>query len=85
MKILVIFHNPRGHNCHIIMQEIAAVVKNDTYKNKIGEEMQMNINAIPNNMEKYIAFLLGDHLAFIDSFQFMIWSLEKLVSNLSRE
>ena len=42
----------------------------------------MNINAIPNNMEKYMAFILGNHLTFIDSFQFMSSSLDKLVSNL---
>ena len=42
----------------------------------------MNINAIPNNMEKYMAFMLVNHLTFIDSFQFMSSSLDKLVSNL---
>ena len=42
----------------------------------------MNINAIPNNMEKYMAFMLGNHLTFIDSFQFMSSSLDKLVSSL---
>ena len=31
---------------------------------------------------KYMAFMLGNHLTFIDSFQFMSSSLEKLVSNL---
>ena len=41
----------------------------------------MNINAIPNNMEKYMAFMLGNHLNFIDSFQFMSSSLDRLVSN----
>ena len=45
----------------------------------------MNINAIPNNMEKYMAFMLGNHLTFLDSFQFMSSSLEKLVNNLSKE
>ena len=45
----------------------------------------MNINAIPNNMEKYMAFMLGNHLTFIDSFQFMSSSLEKLVCNLMKE
>ena len=45
----------------------------------------MNINAIPNNMEKYMAFMLGNHLTFIDSFQFMSSSLDKLVSNLPVE
>ena len=45
----------------------------------------MNINAIPNNMEKYMAFMLGNHLTFIDIFQFMSSSLDKLVSNLPVE
>ena len=84
-KIPVIFHNLRGYDSHFIMQEIGAIFKNHTYKNNKGEEKQMNINAIPNNMEKYMAFMLGNHLTFIDSFQFMSSSLEKLVSNLSKE
>ena len=67
------------------MQEIGAIVKNHTYKNKKGETIEMNINAIPNNMEKYMAFMLGNHLTFIDSFQFMSSGLEKLVSNLPKE
>ena len=45
----------------------------------------MKINAIPNNMEKYMAFMLGNSLVFLDSFQFMSSSLEKLVSNIPRE
>ena len=85
VKIPVIFHNLRGYDSHFIMQEIGAIVKNHTYKNNKGEEKQMNINAIPNNMEKYMAFMLGNHLTFIDSFQFMGFSLEKLVSNLPKE
>ena len=67
------------------MQEIKAIVKKHTYKNKKGEEQQMTINAIPNNMEKYMAFMLGNSLVFLDSFQFMSSSLEKLVSNIPRE
>lgn len=85
VKIPVIFHNLRGYDSHFIMQEIGAIVKNHTYKNNKGEEKQMNINAIPNNMEKYMAFMLGNHLTFIESFQFMSSSLEKLVSNLPKE
>ena len=85
IKIPVIFHNLKGYDSHLIMQEIGAIVKNHTYKNKKGEEKQMNINAIPNNMEKYMAFMLGNHLNFIDSFQFMSSSLDKLASNLPRE
>ena len=85
VKIPVIFHNLSGYDSHFIMQEIGAIVKNHTYKNNKGEEKQMNIYAIPNNMEKYMAFMLGNHLTFIDSFQFMSSSLEKLVSNLPKE
>lgn len=45
----------------------------------------MSINCIPNNMEKYMAFMLGKHLVFIDSFQFMSDSLDNLVNNLPEE
>jgi len=44
----------------------------------------MSINVIPNKMEKYIAFMLGHNLVFIDSFHFMSSSLDKLVSNLPK-
>ena len=85
LKIPVIFHNLRGYDSHFIMQEIGEIVNKHTYTNKNGEKCQMNIKAIPNNMEKYMAFMLGNHLTFIDSFQFMSSSLEKLVSNLPKE
>ena len=85
IKIPVIFHNLRGYDSHFIMQEIGKIAKKHTYKNKKGEDKQMNINAIPNNMEKYMAFMLGNHLTFLDSFQFMSSSLDKLVSNLPKE
>ena len=84
IKIPVIFHNLRGYDSHFIMQEIGAIVKNNTYT-KNGKEIKMDINAIPNNMEKYMAFMLGNHLTFFDSFQFMSSSLDKLVSNLPAE
>ena len=84
VKIPVIFHNLRGYDSHFIMQEMGEIVKNNKYENKKGEECEMNINVIPNNMEKYMAFMLGNHLTFIDSFQFMSSSLERLVSNLPK-
>ena len=84
IKIPVIFHNLRGYDSHFIMQEIGAIVKKHTYKNKKGDEQQMTINAIPNNMEKYMAFMLGNHLTFLDSFQFMSDSLENLVKNITK-
>ena len=45
----------------------------------------MNINIIQNNMEKYMALMLGKHMVFIDSFQFMSSSLDKQANNLPDE
>lgn len=67
------------------MQQIGKIAKNNTYINKNGEEKELTINAIPNNMEKCMAFMLGYNLVFIDSFQFMSSSLDKLVNNLPKE
>ena len=67
------------------MQEIGAIVKKHTYKDSKGREVKMQINAIPNNMEKYLSFMLGNHLVFLDSFQFMSSSLDKLVNNLPKD
>ena len=44
----------------------------------------MNINVIPDSMEKYMAFMLND-LVFIDSSQFMSSSLDSLVENLPND
>ena len=85
IKIPVIFHNLRGYDSHFIMQQIGEIAKKHAYTNKKGEKQDLNINAIPNNMEKYMAFMLGNHLTFIDSFQFMSSSLDKLVSNLPKD
>ena len=54
-------------------------------KIKKGEDKQIDINVFPDNMEKYMAFMLGKHLVFIDSFQFMSSSLDKLVRNLQND
>ena len=85
IKIPVIFHNIRGYDSHFIIQQIGEIAKKHGYTNKKGEKQDLNINAIPNNMEKYMAFMLGNHLTFIDSFQFMSSSLDKLVSNLPND
>ena len=47
IKIPVIFHNLRGYDSYFIMQEIG-----DT-----GKGNNMHINCIPNNMERYMAFM----------------------------
>ena len=64
--IPVVFHNLRGYDAHHIMQEIGNI--------------NSNIKCIPNNMEKYISFSLGN-LRFIDSFQFLLSSLDSLVAS----
>lgn len=84
-KILVIFHNLRGYDSDFTMQQIGDVIKKKSYENKQGEGKQMTLNVIPNNMEKYMAIMLGCNPIFIESFQFMSQSLEKLVSNLPKE
>ena len=85
IKIPVIFHNLHGYDSHFIMQQIGEIANKHAYTNKIGEKQDLNINTIPNNMEKYMAFMLGNHLTFIDSFQFMSSILDKLVSNLPKD
>ena len=85
IKVPVVFHNLRGYDSHFIMQQIGEIAKKHMYKNKRREEEHLDINATPNNMEKYMAFMVGKHLKFIDSFQFMSLSLDKLVSNLPKE
>jgi hypothetical protein len=72
MHIPVIFHNLSGYDGHIIMQGIGAM------------ECEDEIESIPYNMEKYMAFKLGS-LCFIDSLQFMKSGLDKLASNLSAQ
>ena len=81
LKIPVIFHNLRGYDSHFIMQQIGEIANKHGYTNKKGEKQDLNINAILNNM----VFMLGNHPTFIDSFQFMSSSLDKLVSNLRKD
>ena len=45
----------------------------------------MEINCIPNNMEKYMAFMLGKRLVSLDNFQFMASSLDRLAANLPED
>ena len=70
-RIPVVLHNLSGYDSHLNMQGLGKL------KNK-------TINCIPNNAEKYISFSI-DNLDFIDSLQFMNASLDKLVSNLSKD
>ena len=68
-KVLVIFHNLRGYDGHLIFNELS--------------KFDVKIDVIPNGLEKYMQFFLNKNLIFIDSMQFMNSSLDKLVKNLS--
>jgi uncharacterized protein YbaR (Trm112 family) len=70
-RIPVFFHNLKGYDAHHIM-------------NAIGKFKHKKINCIPQNHEKYISFSLGK-LDFVDTFQFMSTSLDKLSTNLAKE
>ena len=63
--IPVVFHNLRGYDSHLSMQAISKV--------------DGKITCIPYNKEKYISFFLGQ-LRFIDRIQFLLASLDRLVS-----
>ena len=63
--IPVVFHNLRGYDSHLLMQAIS----------RVGGK----VSCIPTNTEKYTSFSLGQ-LRFIDSAQFLLASLDKLVA-----
>ena len=75
IKIPVVFHNLKGYDGHFIINELGELIKK-------GEEI--SIKVIAQNAEKYTAFYISK-LSFIDSFQFMSSSLDKLSDNLEDE
>ena len=50
-KVLVILHNLRGYDSHLIMGEIG--------------KFDVKVNDIPNELEKYMAFTINNNLIFI--------------------
>ena len=68
-KIFVLFHNLRGCDSHLIFKELS--------------RFNCSINVVPNGLEKYMSFSLGQNIVFIDSMLFMNSSLDKLVKNLN--
>ena len=69
IKIPVIFHNLKGYDSHFIIK-------------KLGKNF--NISVIAQNFEKYISFTI-DALKFLNSFQFMSSSLDKLSNNPTKD
>ena len=70
-KIPVVFHNLRGYDSHLIISALGTS----------GYKYLKEPTCIPNNMEKYMSFTVGP-LKFIDSFQFLGFSLDNLVKYL---
>ena len=68
-KVLVIFHNSRGYDRYLIMQEI--------------NKLDVKVSVIPNGLGKYMTFTINNNLFFIGSMQFMNPGLNKLVKNLT--
>jgi hypothetical protein len=67
----VVFHNLRGYDGHFLIK----------HAYELQDFKRCDINAIPNSNEKFMTISIGS-LKFIDSFQFMSTSLEKLTENL---
>ena len=68
-KVPVTFHNLRGYDSHLIMQEIC--------------KFDVRLSATPNGLEKYMTFTINNNLVFIDSMQFMNSGFNALVKNSS--
>ena len=51
---------------------------------KLGK-FNVKVNVIPNELEKYMSFAINNKLSFMDSFQFLSFSLDSLVKNLNKE
>ena len=56
------FHNLKGYDSHFIINELGEFIKK--------EDEKITVDVIAQNFEKYMAFYVGKHLAFIDSLAF---------------
>ena len=48
-------------------------------------KFNLNINFIPNELEKQMSFTVNNELSVIDRFQFLNYSLDSLVRNLLKD
>ena len=48
-------------------------------------KFNLEISVIPNGLGKYMSFTINNKLNFIDSFQFLSSSWDKLVKNLDKD
>jgi len=74
-----LFHNLKNYNAHFVLKHFEK-----KYVEHYGEDGSVSFDDVevtPQNSEKCLQFQIG-HLRFLDSFQFLSTSLEKLVSLL---
>ena len=67
-KLVVIFHNLKGYDSHLIFKELS--------------KFDCRVSVIPNGLEKYMSFTLNRNIVCIDSMLFTNISLDKLAGNL---
>ena len=60
-KLLIIFHNLKGYDGHIIFKEL--------------HNFDVDIVVIPKDIDKYMSIIVNRHITFIDSLQFYNISL----------
>ena len=70
-KLVVIFHNLKGYDSHLIFKELS--------------KFNCRVSVIPNRLEKYTSFTLNGNIVFSDSMLFMNSSLDKWAKNLGSE
>ena len=68
-KLVVIFHNLKGYDTHLIFKEL--------------NKFNCSVNVIHNRLEKYMSFTLNKKIVFTDSMLFMNGLLDKVVKNLN--
>ena len=69
-KILVVYHNLKNYDSHLIMQELS--------------NFDLKVSVLLNGLEKHMSFTINNNLRFIDSFQFLSSSLDSLAKNISK-
>ena len=70
-KTPAVFDNLKIYDFYLIMQE--------------ASRFNLKINVTPNGLEKYASLTINNKLSFIDGFQFLSSSLDRLVQNLGKD
>ena len=66
---IILFNNLKNFDSHLIMQE---------------DKFDFQINVTSNGLENYISFNINNKLIFIDSFQYLSFSLDSSIKNSVR-